>query len=95
MTQSGEAKDKVENPSNHFEEPHDVVVDPSLSGAQKSEALDTLEQDARQMSDAAAEGMGGGERSKLHEVLEAKAALAAPRGVFADIRAWFARLLAP
>ena len=56
--------------------PRDVVADASLSKDQKVEALDTLEQDARQMSEAASEGMAGGERNKLREVLEAKDTLA-------------------
>ena len=66
----------VAKPSTYFEEPRDVVADASLSKDQKVEALDTLEQDARQMSEAASEGMAGGERNKLREVLEAKDTLA-------------------
>ena len=62
-------------PAAHFDQPHEVVVDSSLSKSQKIKALDTLEQDARQLSEASAEGMTGGERSKLHEVLKAKSGL--------------------
>jgi hypothetical protein len=69
---------KVQNPSTYFNEPHEVVVDSSLSKAQKVEALGTLEQDARQLAEASSEGMGGGERGKLHEVLVAGGALALP-----------------
>jgi hypothetical protein len=70
----GQAKidEKVQKPATHFDEPHEVVADPSLSKPQKVKALDTLEQDARQLSEASAEGMAGGERTKLHEVLKAK-----------------------
>ena len=75
MTVSPRAAEKVEKPSTHFGGPHDVVTDRELSEEQKQEALDTLEQDARQLSDAAAEGMSGGERSNLDDVLRAKAAL--------------------
>ena len=70
--------EKVQKPATHFDEPHEVVVDSSLSKPQKVKALDALEQDARQLSEASAEGMAGGERSKLHEVLKAKDTLAPP-----------------
>ena len=76
----GQAKtdEKVQKPATHFDEPHEVVADSSLSKPQKGKALDALEQDARQLSEASAEGMAGGERTKLHEVLKAKDALALP-----------------
>jgi hypothetical protein len=64
--------------STYYEEPHEVVVDSSLSKAQKVEALNTLEQDARQLAEASSEGMGGGERNKLHDVLIAEDVLASP-----------------
>lgn len=70
------AGDKLDKPSTYFDGPHDVVADSRLSDDQKREALETLEQDARQLSEAAAEGMAGGERSNLDEVLDAKTALA-------------------
>lgn len=69
---------KVQKPSAHFDEPHEVVVDSSLSKTQKIRALDTLEQDARQLAEAASEGMAGGERNKLHDVLTAKDILTLP-----------------
>ena len=62
----------------HFDEPQEVAVDSSLSKAQKVEALNTLEQDARQLAEASSEGMGGGERNKLHDVLIAKDILTLP-----------------
>jgi hypothetical protein len=64
--------EKVLKPATHFDEPHQVVADSALSKPEKVKALDTLEQDARQLSEASAEGMAGGERTKLHEVLKAK-----------------------
>jgi hypothetical protein len=75
MTEQAKIDDKVQKPAAHVGQPHEVVVDSSLSKSQKVEALDTLEQDARQLSEASAEGMTGGERSKLHEVLKAKGGL--------------------
>ena len=57
----------------------------SLPLDQKIKTLDTLEQDARQLADASSEGMGGGERGKLHEVLIAGKALDRPRATNADV----------
>ncbi|MFN7190595.1 MAG: hypothetical protein ACK5U4_04040 [Rhodospirillales bacterium] len=69
MAATDQVKGKTTRPSVYFEEPRDVVADATLSAQQKDVILKTLEQDARQLSDASAEGMGGGERNKLHEVL--------------------------
>jgi len=71
MADKDQVKGKTKNPSVYFEEPRDVVADSALSIPQKDAILKTLEQDARQMSDATTEGMGGGERNKLHDVLVA------------------------
>ena len=73
-------EEKVEKPHAHFDRPQDVVADPALSKEEKAEALETLEQDARQLTTAAQEGMTGGEENKLHEVLDAKKALEEPGG---------------
>ena len=78
MNEQANTNAKVQKPSAHFDEPHEVVADSSLSKAQKVEALDTLEQDARLLAEATSEGMGGGERNKLHDVLIAKDTLALP-----------------
>ena len=69
---------KARHPHAHFDAPIAVVDDQDLSKAQKVAALDSLEQDARQLATASAEGMGGGEPAQLHEVLAAKAALELP-----------------
>ena len=69
---------KARHPHVHFDTPIAVVDDQDLSKAQKVAALDSLEQDARQMVAASAEGMAGGEPAGLHEVLAAKAALDLP-----------------
>jgi hypothetical protein len=68
-------REKVEKPHANFETPHEVIVDSALSKEEKVEALDTLEQDARLLATASAEGMAGGEPSNLHEVLDAKGSL--------------------
>ena len=71
-------KTKVNEPHKAFEHPAEVVADPSLSKEQKVSALDSLEQDARQLATAADEGMTGGEDTNLREVLVAKEALELP-----------------
>jgi hypothetical protein len=76
MSEPAKSDVKVQKPSSYFDEPHEVLVDSSLSKAQKVEALDTLEQDARQLAEASSEGMDAGERDKLQEVLIAEDALA-------------------
>jgi len=58
--------------------PAEMVVDPALSKNQKVRTLEAMEQDARQLSIATAEGMGGGEPTQLHEVLVAKSTLDLP-----------------
>jgi hypothetical protein len=78
MNEQAKSDMKVKKPSNYFDEPHEVLGDTSLSKAQKVETLDTLEQDARQLAEASSEGMSGGERNKLHDVLIAKGMLALP-----------------
>jgi hypothetical protein len=69
---------KVEHPHAHFANPSEVVVDPELSKADKVRALESLEQDARQLATAAAEGMTTGEKSRLRDVLAARDALELP-----------------
>ena len=80
MNEQAKSDGSVRKPSTHFDEPHEVV-DSSLSKARKVEALDVLEQDARQLAEATSEGMSGGERNKLHEVLIAKKTLHLPQAV--------------
>jgi hypothetical protein len=55
-----------------------VIVDPELSKPEKVRALESLEQDARQLATAAAEGMTTGEKSGLQDVLAARDALELP-----------------
>jgi hypothetical protein len=69
---------KTDKPHQHFDDPQQVVADPALSEQDKVEALETLEQDARLLATAAEEGMTGGERSKLREVLNTKKAIECP-----------------
>lgn len=59
------------NPAQCFETPQRVLDDPTLTAAQKRRVLLQWEQDARLLSVAEEEGMGGGEESMLHRVLKA------------------------
>jgi hypothetical protein len=70
---------KVEDPATHFDKPNDVVHDVNLSLDEKKKALNTWEQDARQLLTASSEGMTGSEegaqsddRNRLGEVIRAK-----------------------
>jgi hypothetical protein len=58
--------------------PAEVIADPILSKGQKLRVLESLEQDARQLSVASDEGMEGGERTNLRDVLLAKESLDLP-----------------
>jgi hypothetical protein len=69
---------KVEHPAKEFSRPQDVVADPALSTNEKLRALNTLEQDARQLAVATEEGMSGGEETQLRPVLQAKRSLEYP-----------------
>ncbi len=87
----------LQEPHANFETPAQIVADPTLSKDEKIGMLDEMEQDARQLAIASAEGMGGGEPTNLHEVLGAKEALGLPAAyglVLADLKAR-ARLGAP
>ena len=84
---------RQDNPQNHpnFDAPIEIVADPSLSKQEKAEALEDLEQDARQLAIASGEGMSGGEPTALAEVLHAKEALELPSMDFAmswSLRIW-------
>ena len=50
---------KIKNPAVSFEKPSDVVKDKELSDEEKKQALNTWEQDARQLLTASNEGMPG------------------------------------
>lgn len=76
---SEQPKSKIVNPKVHFDKPKDVVQDDALSHQEKKQALNTWEQDERQLLTASNEGMPGsdeGEQKKqanrLDEVVQAK-----------------------
>ena len=70
---------RIEHPAETYRKPLDVVRDEGLSLDEKKQALDTWEQDARQLVTASNEGMAGDEEGlskdknhKLDEVVDAK-----------------------
>lgn len=62
----------------NFEKPAQIAANARLSSQEKVAMLEELEQDARQLAIASAEGMHGGEPTNLHEVLDAKETLGVP-----------------
>ena len=86
MTQVSKLKnDKIEQPETHFQSPTDVVKDRDLSHEEKKTALNTWEQDARQLLTASNEGMPGSKEGldkeddhRLGEVIRAKRKIGQP-----------------
>jgi hypothetical protein len=72
------AAEKLAHPAKEFSDPAEVLTDCSLSPPEKLVALNSLEQDARQLAVAAAEGMAGGEQTKLRNILQAERSLELP-----------------
>jgi len=79
MADKLKAQDKVENPEAHFDKPKEVAQDKALSRDEKAKALNTWEQDERQLLTASNEGMPGCEEglqsdddNRLGEVVRAK-----------------------
>jgi hypothetical protein len=79
MPDEVKTKDKTENPEAHFDKPKEVVRDDVLSHDEKERALNTWEQDERQLLTASNEGMPGAEEglrkddnNRLDEVVKAK-----------------------
>ena len=79
MAKTSTTKEKVENPGAHFAKPKAVVTDDALSHGEKKSALNTWEQDERQLLTASTEGMPGNDEglrsdgeNRLGEVARAK-----------------------
>jgi hypothetical protein len=75
---------QIDNPATAFDKPSDVAHDTSLSPQEKRAALDTWEQDARQLMTASNEGMPGPQEGlepddhhRMADVVRAKRALGA------------------
>ena len=79
MPNTSKTKNKVENSEAHFSKPKQVVKDNVLSHDEKKKALNTWEQDERQLLTASNEGMSGSDEglrvdndNRLAEVVRAK-----------------------
>ena len=59
MADSLKAKNKVKNPKANFDKPKEIIQDKTLSHDEKKKALNTWEQDERQLLTASNEGMPG------------------------------------
>ena len=73
-------ENKITNPEANFDKPKDIVQDDALSHQEKKKALNTWEQNERQLLTASNEGMPGNdegqlknEANRLGEVVKAKA----------------------
>jgi len=73
---------QIDNPAVAFDQPSDVVHNSSLTHQEKKDALNTWEQDARQLMTASNEGMTGREEGlepddhhRMADVVRAKQAL--------------------
>jgi hypothetical protein len=71
---------KINHPAAHYEKPADIPGDEALSDEEKTKALSTWEQDARQLMTASNEGMAGSDEGaqpedhhRFGEVVRAKA----------------------
>ncbi|HLQ90606.1 MAG TPA: hypothetical protein VK148_11275 [Xanthobacteraceae bacterium] len=72
---------KIEQPENHYQSPTEVAKDETLTKEEKKSALNTWEQDARQLLIASNEGMPmpEGLDHRLGEVKRAKEKIDGPR----------------
>jgi hypothetical protein len=79
MTEPVSKDRKLEHPAEHYRTPADIANDNCLSLEEKKQALNTWEQDARQLLTASGEGMAGSKEGvrpadhhRLGEVIRAK-----------------------
>ena len=61
MLKDSKLKDKIEHPAAQYDAPAELVKDKALSREEKKMALNSWEQDARQLLTASNEGMPGSE----------------------------------
>jgi hypothetical protein len=71
-------EDLLKNPSRFYPRPQAVADDRSLSNEQKLSLLESWAADEKRLQIATEENMGGGESSRLDEVLEVLGRLRAP-----------------
>ena len=64
MAESKRKDAKIACPKSHYPSPNDIAKDHTLSQQEKTGALNTWEQDARQLLTASDEGMAGGKEGR-------------------------------
>jgi hypothetical protein len=69
------AAEAVNNPTRYYQRPRQVIQDRRLNRNEKLAILDAWELEARSLSVASEENMGGGEPTLLSEVVQARLAL--------------------
>ena len=81
MAETTNRAERIRNPRSHYDNPAAIMADKELSQGEKTQALDTWEQDARQLLTASGEGMPGPEEGenrhdahRLGEVVRTKVA---------------------
>ena len=74
MKHSQLVEDAKRDPTRIYSSPAEVLRDRRLSDAQRIEILKSWERDARALSVASDEAMGGGEPNRLQDVIEAREA---------------------
>jgi len=61
-------EDLIANPQRHFDQPADVLNEPTLSTDEKRRILESWKLDAQRLAESTAENMSGGEESDLRDV---------------------------
>ena len=69
------ATEAVNNPTRYYQRPRQVIQDRRLNRNEKLAILEAWELEARSLSVASEENMGGGEPTLLSEVVQARIAL--------------------
>lgn len=72
MAKAMSIKEMLLDPSSHWKQPQDILTDTRLNSRQRLEILQAWERDARALSVAADESMGGGEETRLSPVVKAR-----------------------
>jgi hypothetical protein len=65
---SPHVEDLIANPQRHFDQPVDVLREPTLTADEKRRILESWKLDAQRLAESTAENMSGGEESDLREV---------------------------
>ena len=61
-------EDLIANPNRHFDNPEDVLHEPTLTADEKRRILESWKLDAQRLSESDSENMTGGEEDHLREI---------------------------